>query len=134
MLAILPLVFLAVQSAWGAEIVVEVRGAFPPGQVRLALYGSPESFLRKPVATGHANLTDGVAVLSFSDLSPGRYAFSAYLDLNGNGKLDTNSMGIPIEPLAFSRNARGRMGPPAFEDAAFALEPSGAKIALELRK
>ena len=39
-------------------------------------------------------------------------------DKNANGKLDSNIVGIPTEPYGASRDARGRMGPPAFEDAA----------------
>ena len=41
-----------------------------------------------------------------------------FKDLNANGKLDSNIVGIPTEPYGAIRHARGRMGPPAFEDAA----------------
>ncbi|HZF83169.1 MAG TPA: DUF2141 domain-containing protein, partial [Burkholderiaceae bacterium] len=36
---------------------------------------------------------------------------------NGNEKVDTNVVGMPTERTGFSRDARGRMGPAAFDDA-----------------
>ena len=43
------------------------------------------------------------------------YAFSAYVDLNGNGKLDTNAFGVPREPWALSQlGAKTPMGKPAW--------------------
>ena len=39
-------------------------------------------------------------------------------DKNTNGELDSNIVGTPTEPYGAIRHARGRMGPPAFEDAA----------------
>ena len=52
------------------------------------------------------------------DVPPGRYGVSVMHDRNANGKLDSNIVGIPTEPYGAIRHARGRMGPPAFEDAA----------------
>jgi uncharacterized protein (DUF2141 family) len=52
-------------------------------------------------------------------LQPGEYAFSIFYDSNNNGKLDTNFIGIPKEPLALSNGARPKFGPPRYEDAVF---------------
>ena len=57
-------------------------------------------------------------VLVLRDAPPGRYGVSVMHDRNANGKLDSNIVGIPTEPYGAIRHARGRMGPPAFEDAA----------------
>ncbi len=61
------------------------------------------------------------ATVAGPDLPPGRYAISAFLDLNGNGngKLDTNLFGIPSEPYGFSNQVRPAMRPATFEEAAF---------------
>ena len=56
-------------------------------------------------------------VLVLRDVPPGRYGVTVMHDKNANGKLDSNIVGIPTEPYGASRDARGRMGPPAFEDA-----------------
>jgi Uncharacterized protein conserved in bacteria (DUF2141) len=45
-------------------------------------------------------------------------------DENGNGVLDKNFFGVPVEGYGFSNDARGSMGPPAFEKAAFRHDPT----------
>ncbi len=54
-------------------------------------------------------------------LADGRYAIAVFQDLDGDGELDTNLLGMPTEPHGFSRDARGNLGPPSFEDAALHL-------------
>jgi uncharacterized protein (DUF2141 family) len=52
----------------------------------------------------------------------GTYAVRLYHDEDDDGELDTNLFGVPQEAFGFSNDARGRMGPPDFEAAAFTLE------------
>jgi uncharacterized protein (DUF2141 family) len=52
-----------------------------------------------------------------TNLDPGQYAIILFHDENGNGKLDTNALGVPSEPYGFSNNVRGFLGPPTFQDA-----------------
>lgn len=66
------------------------------------------------------------------DLPPGRYAISAFFDLNGNGELDTNFLGIPTEPYGFSNRVRPAMRAATFEEAAFQWK-AGATVRLELK-
>ncbi|MFX8281946.1 DUF2141 domain-containing protein, partial [Acinetobacter baumannii] len=40
-----------------------------------------------------------------------------FQDANGNGRLDMNAMGMPVEPFGFSNDAVGNFGPPRFEQA-----------------
>jgi uncharacterized protein (DUF2141 family) len=61
---------------------------------------------------------DGVAQWVFGGLPVGLYAIKSFADENGNGKLDTNLIGLPVERYGFANDARGRMGPPAFDAAA----------------
>ena len=53
------------------------------------------------------------------------------LPLTPNGKLDTNIVSIPTERYGFSRDAKGRMGPPSFDDAAVDLQ-ADTTIAVKL--
>ena len=55
-------------------------------------------------------------------LPSGTYGVQAMHDLNDNGELDTGFMGIPKEPWGFSNNAKGRFGPPKWQDLVFTLE------------
>jgi uncharacterized protein (DUF2141 family) len=57
----------------------------------------------------------------FENLKPGIYAISVYQDIDANGKMNQNFLGIPKEPVGVSNNAEGFMGPPKYEDAKFNL-------------
>jgi uncharacterized protein (DUF2141 family) len=66
--------------------------------------------------------------LSFPNIAPGEYAVAVFADLNGNGMLDSNFIGVPNEPVGTSRDAKGRFGPPKFADAVFKV---GAGVTLQ---
>ncbi len=59
----------------------------------------------------------GTTVVSFEGLACGQYGVAVVHDENANGKLDTKIFGIPREGLGSSRDARGFLGPPSFDDA-----------------
>ena len=63
-------------------------------------------------------MSNGTARLSFPGLAPGRYALRVFADENGNGKLDTNLMGMPTERYGFSNDAKGNRAAPGFDAAA----------------
>jgi uncharacterized protein (DUF2141 family) len=63
-------------------------------------------------------------------IEPGTYAIAVYHDENSNGKLDSNFIGIPREGVGFSNNAKGHMGPPKFDAAAFRF--SGGALELKI--
>jgi uncharacterized protein (DUF2141 family) len=75
----------------------------------------------------------GRATWRVEGLAPGRYAVKAYHDANANGELDKGAFGAPSEPYGFSRNARGRFGPPAWDDASFALGSAGLALEITLQ-
>ena len=84
-----------------------------------AAYDSAGSWLKgPPAAVAQSDAASPRTVLVLRDAPPGRYGVSVMHDRNANGKLDSNIVGIPTQPYGASRDARGRMGPPAFEDAA----------------
>ncbi len=115
--------------AQALDLTIEVSGARgSEGAVLGALYDSAESWLKKPLRAERA--TAGArAVLVFRDLPAGTYALALFHDQNGNGKMDTNPVGMPIEAYGFSRNARGDFGPPKFDAAALSL---GADMTIEV--
>jgi len=63
----------------------------------------------------------------FEDLPNGTYGLKIYHDVNENGQIDTNPFGMPVEPFAFSNNARGRFGPATWEKAAFTVDSDTAE-------
>ncbi len=54
-------------------------------------------------------------------------------DANGNGKLDSNMMGIPKEGFGFSNDATGSFGPPGFDEAKFNLTGKDQVVVITLK-
>ena len=122
-------------AAQGGEIEVTVDNPPGTGTVLALLFDAPDAFadLRDPQAT-LALLEGGRGAARFGNLAPGRYAVLVFQDVNGNGRLDQNFLGIPREPLGFS-NRYWAKGPPAFADAALAVaEATPIPVAVELKK
>jgi uncharacterized protein (DUF2141 family) len=60
-----------------------------------------------------------ILVATINDLSFDTYALAIYQDVNSNGKIDKNIIGIPTEPYAFSNNYRPTVKAPAFKNCCF---------------
>ena len=60
------------------------------------------------------------AELNWGPLEPGTYTLAVYLDQNRNNKLDKGMVGQPLEPYAFSNNARAPFSAPNLEEQRFA--------------
>jgi uncharacterized protein (DUF2141 family) len=125
---------LAGGMAGAADLTVEVLGArSAQGSVAGALFAGSTGWPKPGQAVqGQFVPASNKVVLLFRGLAPGRYAVSTYHDENGNARLDANVVGLPTEPYGFSRDAQGRMGPPAFDDAALDLQ-SDTTIRIQLR-
>lgn len=101
--------------------VAAVRTAFnaEPGQaVRVTIYDSEEAFLDTPFAKREGTINErGLAIVPLDDLKPGVYALAAYLDENGDGKLNRGKiLGLPKEPVAFSNGVVPKLSRPSFDD------------------
>jgi uncharacterized protein (DUF2141 family) len=112
----------------GPEIRFEVQVDGNEGQVACALFtkGQWLGETDKPV---FAAIRNRRAVCVFRNVRPGVYAISAFHDENRNKELDTNFLGIPTEGWCTSRNAKGFLGPPKFDDAKF--EYRGGRLTLK---
>ncbi|WP_271766074.1 DUF2141 domain-containing protein [Aquimarina algiphila] len=88
------------------------------GTLRVGLYDAQESFLGKPFTSISAKAKVGKVTASFENIPNGTYAISLYHDEDNNQKLNT-FLKIPTEPYGVSNNAKGRFGPPKWEDAKF---------------
>lgn len=121
-------------SAWSADMVIRIRNvAQDSGQIRIAVYEG-EGFLRKPVRTESVRASGGMIDVRIKDMPAGTYAVSAFQDTDGNQRLTTNSMGIPEEPYGMSREAKGRYGPPTFDDAKFVLGSEDLVVEVKLAR
>lgn len=106
-----------------STLTVKVDGVkSEQGILLLAMYTSEEDFLSDDIFIGKkAQIHNGETTVIFEALPYGKYAISTFFDKNENGILDTNFIGIPKEPYAFSMNPSNTFGPPSFEEASFIL-------------
>ena len=66
------------------------------GAVLVALYDSEAAYdAGKPVASEMIPVTGATATTTIKGLKPGRYAFKAFHDLDGDFKMATNPFGMP---------------------------------------
>jgi len=93
------------------------------GYIGVAVYDVDTSFLKKGKTYRGAfeSTKMGTTTITISDLPEGTYAVSIFHDKNGNKELDTNFIGIPKEPVAFSKAKMKMFGPPSFEECSFKL-------------
>jgi uncharacterized protein (DUF2141 family) len=127
---------LCLGSAHATDLVVEVNDATNEGgRILVALFNQADGFPRRGYWRGE-NLEPSCGTVSatFRDVPAGTYAITAYHDIDDNKKLNTNSMGIPSEPVAFSNDVVGTMyGPPTFADASFKVSGPSMKISVTLK-
>lgn len=70
--------------------------------------------------------------VTLHDLEPGRYAARVHHDLDGDGRMATNLVGMPLEPWGVSNDARGRFGPPSFTDMVVHIGDEGGELRMTL--
>lgn len=117
------------------ELVVKVQDvSVQKGRLMMAVFDSADAWNGKAKAIAQQALTASAASVEFSfpDLPSGTYAISVMHDENGNGSLDSNFLGMPVEGYGFSNDPRV-MRKATFEEAAFAVGAEGARIELHLR-
>jgi len=104
------------------------------GKIYIALYDNERSFMKEAQAIDKkiVAVSNNTAKVSFTALSPKGYAFVLFHDENGNGKLDTNFLGIPTEGYAFSNNAKGTFGTPSYEKSKVLLKQGANETKVKL--
>jgi len=123
---------LCAAGATAATIDVRVAGSSTKGKVSVAVCDK-EHFLKQCAYTASAPGQAGETTVSVKGVPNGVWAVLVYQDENGNGELDRNLIGMPKEPYGFSRDARGRFGPPGFDDAAFEVSEAPTTANVRLR-
>jgi len=124
----------ATLAAGAADLTIQVDDVkSADGLVMVAVYNSADTFLGKPCSVANAHAVAGSTTIVVKDLPAGDYAFAVYHDANDNGKLDRNAVGMPTEDYAFSNDAVGKRGAPAFDAARVALPAAGTVAHVSLR-
>ena len=104
------------------------------GRIELGLYNDPEVFLSKTEQYKVVFLpvdSDKITVV-IDSIPIGWYAVSLMHDLDSNGEMEKNLIGIPKEPYGFSTNFHPRFSKPDFDDAEFYYNGIFLKLTIEL--
>lgn len=131
-------VALAAMSAtpvFAADLTVNLQDIrAQSGVIKIALVDSADAWNGKaaPVQAQGGAPSGETAQYTFKDLKPGSYAVMITHDENGNGKLDSNLIGMPTEGYGFSNNPRV-MRKPTWDEARFEVSDAGAAINVDLR-
>jgi uncharacterized protein (DUF2141 family) len=118
--------FLFSQEVKGS-IILEAKGfKNDEGKARILIFSTKE---KKGFPSNHNNafikkvvdIKNKQIAVTFEEIPFGEYAISVHHDINGDGKVNTNLIGIPKEGLGSSNDAKGNFGPPKFYQAKFIL-------------
>lgn len=130
--------FPAFAASTNAQLRVEIRGHDgPTGSLMVAVFDSAREFpsgkrVREATLPLTRDPSNNTMRCSFT-LPAGRYGVAVIHDRNGNGRMDTNFIGIPRERYGFSRNPGFHIGPPPFDHVAIDLPSGGLEISILLR-
>jgi uncharacterized protein (DUF2141 family) len=124
---------LAAPALADTTVTVEVRNiSGAEGDMVLTVYDNEDSWLEDGLLQ-ETIAVDGQETVTFRlDLPPGNYAFHAYHDLDSDGEMKANFIGIPKEPTAVSNDAKGRFGPPKYEDASITIASDPVVVPMNL--
>ncbi|AWX44760.1 hypothetical protein HME9304_01763 [Flagellimonas maritima] len=103
------------------------------GNINVAVYNSDATFLSfdDVFKADSEPAKRGTVIVKIDGIPSGEYAIALYHDENGNGKMDTNWLGIPKEKVAFSNAKMKTFGPPKYEECAFEVK-SDFEIEIDL--
>ncbi|WP_297513163.1 DUF2141 domain-containing protein [uncultured Caulobacter sp.] len=124
-------------AAHAQEALGDLTLSFPglkstSGKLMIGVYdGAAGWAASKPVRVAVVPAADATAKIVA--LPPGTYGVKVFQDVDGDGKLARDNYGYPTEPFGFSRDAPITMGPPSFDDAAFAVKAGANTQVIHLK-
>ncbi|MGJ8687433.1 MAG: DUF2141 domain-containing protein [Spongiibacteraceae bacterium] len=135
-LLILSFLLAPVAQAESADIRILISGIqSSAGSIVARAYNKGNWLSDTPLASTDITLPNnfsGEQLTLIMTLEPGEYAFSAYHDVDGNGIMNRNMIGLPAEPAGLSNNHRPRFGPPRYRKAKLIVTPGINTVAIQL--
>lgn len=118
-------------SSFAADLKVEIKSKnIDKGTFFCSLHNSEKTFPRKATESLSFKKIKGLPkaqkekplFCEFSSIDAGNYAVLISHDINDNGKLDRNFIGIPNEPWGVSNNVRPSFRGPKYPEAKFEIK------------
>jgi len=103
------------------------------GQVKIAVFNAPERWPKDPTYSSTIDVNSPTVTWKINDVPYGDYAVAIFHDENGNGKMDKNLLGIPVEAYGFSNNQRVTFGPPKWDAVKFTVRSPVKDVSIEVR-
>jgi uncharacterized protein (DUF2141 family) len=93
----------------------------PNAPVVMGIYGTQNKFpdAKDQLKEYRFKPKNGKLTAKIEDLTYGEFALAIYQDVNSDGKIDKNFIGIPEEPYGFSNNYKPTVKAPSFKDCRF---------------
>jgi len=99
------------------------------GKIYFLVFDNPEDFGNNKKGHSYGIVDPPSVTIS---LPYGEYAITGFQDTKNNGKLDTNLLGIPSEPVGTSDNPK-LMGMPKWKDAVFPVNQPKQEVTVALK-
>ena len=106
------------------------------GQICFSLFDSSKGFpgdKKRALQAKCVKMKKASAPFNVGSVKPGSYAVAIFHDVNGDGTLNRNSVGIPTEGFGFSGNPRIITGPPKFSESAVIVAGKNTNIDIQLQ-
>lgn len=132
---VLPAAFAQNTGATLEVVVPQVRNA--QGGLGCQLFAGAEGFPNKgarALQVVMSPIANGAARCRFQPVPAGSYAVAVVHDENGNQKLDSNFLGVPIEGYGVSNNKTYAMSEPRWDESRFDLAAGETRqLTIQLR-
>lgn len=106
------------------------------GQICFSVFARSKGFPSKKASSlrnGCIKVAENSVELNFKNLKAGNYAVAVFHDVNSDGALNRNFVGIPTEGFGFTNNPKILNGPPKFNDSAVLVAGSSTNTQINLQ-
>ena len=106
----------------------------PTAPVIVGIYGTENKFPNpKDQLKEYTFMPNGdILTVEITDQEYGVYAIALYQDVNSDGKINKNILGVPTEPYAFSNNVKPKLKAPSFKDCQFEYNEEKNEVSISM--
>lgn len=125
------------ESVLSGKLIVKIDNVSKSsGIIWIGLYDSADTYLikEKSILKKIDVTQKGYHEMVIDSLPFGTYAIALFHDINANGEMDRNLLGIPSEPYAFSKKPKSKWRLPKFDEVKFDFSKDEQEIATQLKK